>query len=1252
MKKKNKLITILTALMVAVSCTVIAFSVDNTIVSADIAVDYMENLQDLSYTTTVYGEEVTLKYRLWIPSDYDSSKEYPMITMIHGHGAQGTDNTTQLNVFKPLLSKMTTIENQATNPCIMLIPQCRPNHKWVEVSHWAGHYSINDFAISPDLKAVVELQDKIMQEYSVDEERQCVTGHSMGGLATWDLLCRYPTRYAAAMPLAGAGNDLEAAKNLTSVNVWATHGALDPVVYPDVSIDMINAIQAAGGWAKYTEYPDKNHSAGAYTYQTEDDVVDFFMSARRGVRSNYIPESNVVTVNDVDGNSFAFYNSAPAYNSNAARDWNGKHYASFDALSVNLPSTDTVSGIINIKLPFETTDLTTTNGAIRIRIQTLVPSIANEALRFDLIGDSTSYMTTGTSMYLVENGGTTTLNVTGSGTGAAVNVVSGASATTTKLIDGYLIIPVSVWGNAITSANALNIRTNKIYAKNIWNFGNVEYGTFENGAFTTSKTLWSAYKTDGSANSFTVDSGVDAVLVKANTFTGIKENGWLKSSFDSSTGKVDISSYDGIRLYVDNSTGSVKKSIQVYIYSTELDKANCKPAYGWRTNCGLAYFKPDSDCTAFKNAFAYRSSFVPAGFKGEVYIPFTQNAQSEAGAFDRRENAPETFPTEIYSEFLFYFHSIAGETMGIQNLGLVADDTAFMKSAFETTTSVNLVTDDSETIMIQGADKLQSQFEFWVQNKSGLFFSAGNETNEEFLGGSALAVSIENLNNSPFIFSVKTWNNLGDITALGANIVNGAIKFVQEDGTVLQLEMNSGYITIPALAKGTLILPYVGSKEITTAVGGSSSYALGYPVKHVFRLLFNAFDNEGDASYLLGKVAIVNGDGTYDEIKVNGEGISALAAESEDGTYKKNRGNLTYSGVLKTFTVEHEDHSGATISESVTSAKYGEEVIFTVNGLAADDSVIAATVNGVDVTANLVFANGEYTYTAVAKGNLVFSIVLDSDPKDCLVTVVNYENASVSVESQTIKENEQFALTITPNTHYLVSSILVNGEEMISSYAEGVLTVTIVEDTQIEVICAPVEYTITYVLNGGTNAEGNITSFNIESEAFTLLPATYPGNVFDGWFIGDDKVEIISDEILANITLEAKWSKETYTIGYEINTNKGTITPAKMTAEYGENVSYTVLANEGYAISQIKVNGEVVSHDNGSFNVTVEENLTILVEFELVRVEDSSNDNSSKESSDSNAKSGCFSAISMQSIVLLGCSIVAIACVLKKKKED
>lgn len=1248
MKRIGKRSAVIGAFVISIGCMVLGATLPKTAASADIAVDYMENLQDLSYTTTAYGEEVTLKYRLWIPEDYDANKEYPMITMLHGHGGQGTDNTTQINVFKPLLSKMTTLGQQAKTPCIMLIPQCRPNHKWVEVSHWTGHYSINDFVISPDLKAVVELQDKIMEDYSVDEERQCVTGHSMGGLATWDLISRFPTRYAAAMPISGAGNDLEAAEKLTGVNVWAAHGALDPVVGVDVSRDMVDAVRTAGGWVRYTEYSEGDHSIGAYTYQTENDVVDFFMTARRGVKSSYIPDTTVITANNVAGDSFAFYNSAPAYNSDAARDWNGKHYASFNALSVNLPSTDATSGLINVNFPFISTDMTATDAAIRIRIQTLVPAIANEALRFDLMGSTTSYMTTSSSLYLLENGTTATLTVTGSGTGAAVNVVSGASATTTKLVDGYLIIPASVWGSP-AGITALNVRTNKIYAKNVWNFGDIEYGTYTNGSFTASKMLWSAYKEDGTANSFTVDSGVDAVLVKANTFTGTTENLWLKSSFESTTGKVNISAYDGIRLYVDNSTGSVKKSIQVYLFSTDVAEANCKPAYGWKSNYGLAYFKPDADCTAFKNSFAYRSSFVPAGFKGEVYIPFTVNADAESGCFEPRESAPATFPTEIYSNFLVYFHSIAGETMGIRNLGLIADDTAFMKSAFETTTGVNLATEDSETIMVQSGERLASQFEFWVANKSGVFFATGNETNEEFLGGSALAVSIENLNGSPFIFSVKTWNNLGDITALGGNIVNGTIQFVQADGSVETLSMNNGYVTIPANAKGTLILPYVGSREVTTAVGGTTSYALGYPVKHVFRLIFNAFDHTGDATYLLGRIAVVNGDGTYSEINVEEQGIAALAAQSEDGTYKKNRLNVAYSGGVKSYSVSHETRDGATISENVTSAKYGSEVVFTVSGLAAGDSVVGATINGVDVTSLLKSDGGVYTYTTVAKENLVFAVALDSDPKDCNVTVNAEENGSVSVENQMVKENEQFSVTITADTHYRVSSVKVNGVEKVETLIGGVLTVTIMEDTQIVLTFAPIDYTIAYVLNGGENASENITSFNIESEAFTLLPATRDGYVFDGWYIGEDKVEIISDEILCNLTLEAKWSKKTYTLGYEINTNQGSISPAQMNAEYGEVISYTVTANDGYAIKEIKVNGTAVTHENGAFSVTVSENVTISVVFEGTTQPEFPVD--SGDSGEDNGGSGCGSVIGAGAGIL-GVGVIAAAVVFIKKKED
>ena len=203
---------------------------------------------------------------------------------------------------------------------------------------------------------------------------------------------------------------------------------------------------------------------------------------------------------------------------------------------------------------------------------------------------------------------------------------------------------------------------------------------------------------------------------------------------------------------------------------------------------------------------------------------------------------------------------------------------------------------------------------------------------------------------------------------------------------------------------------------------------------------------------------------------------------------------------------------------------------------------------------------------------------------------------------------------------------------------------------------APVEYTVTYLLNGGENASENIVSFTVESEAFTLLPATYAGHLFEGWYIGENKVEIISEELLGNITLEAKWSKETYTIGYEINTNHGTITPAKMSAEYGETIEYTVTANEGYTLKEIKVNGTAVSHENGAFSVTVSENVTVSVSFEETKKPtpptDNGNENGGEENGGEGEKeSGCGSLIGVGTGAIATVAFAA-ACLLRKKKED
>ncbi len=73
-----------------------------------------------------------------------------------------------------------------------------------------------------------------------------------------------------------------------------------------------------------------------------------------------------------------------------------------------------------------------------------------------------------------------------------------------------------------------------------------------------------------------------------------------------------------------------------------------------------------------------------------------------------------------------------------------------------------------------------------------------------------------------------------------------------------------------------------------------------------------------------------------------------------------------------------------------------------------------------------------------------------------------------------------------------------------------------------------VEYSITYNLNGGTQASGQATSFNVESQDIALKdPSKGDGYGFMGWYdnpgFTGNKVTVIAKGSIANSTLYAKW---------------------------------------------------------------------------------------------------------------------------------
>lgn len=218
----------------------------------------------------------TMPYRLLIPPDFDPQQKYPLVLCLHGAGGRGIDNTSRgTEAFQALSSP----EVQQQHPAFLLTPQCPPAKQWVNSPWERGSYSLAEISVSKELELAMQILEAVTEEYPIDRSRIYVTGQSMGGYGTWDALMRFPEKFAAGIPVCGAG-DLREASRIAQIPIWAFHGANDPTVPPSGSREMIQAIQAAGGAAKYTEYPKAGHNSWAQAW-AEPDLIPWLFAQRQ-----------------------------------------------------------------------------------------------------------------------------------------------------------------------------------------------------------------------------------------------------------------------------------------------------------------------------------------------------------------------------------------------------------------------------------------------------------------------------------------------------------------------------------------------------------------------------------------------------------------------------------------------------------------------------------------------------------------------------------------------------------------------------------------------------------------------------------------------------------------------------------------------------------------------------------------------------------------------------------------------------------
>jgi predicted peptidase len=254
----------------------------------------------------------TMVYRLFIPKNYQASTRYPLVLSLHGAGERGNDNAAQL---KHDVSKMWADDSiQTKHPGFVLAPQCPINDKWVDVDWALGSYDQSKVPISDEMQGVIAILDSLGREFSLDSNRIYVTGISMGGYGTFDIVTRYPNRFAAAYPVCGAGDPRKAA-SIAMLPLWAVHAADDPTVPVAGSRDMINALKSAGGQPKFTEYPTSlriGHSAWVPAAKEPGLVAWLYSQVRTSPTSSPITprrgtgEKEVISVPAQEGHGFWF----------------------------------------------------------------------------------------------------------------------------------------------------------------------------------------------------------------------------------------------------------------------------------------------------------------------------------------------------------------------------------------------------------------------------------------------------------------------------------------------------------------------------------------------------------------------------------------------------------------------------------------------------------------------------------------------------------------------------------------------------------------------------------------------------------------------------------------------------------------------------------------------------------------------------------------------------------------------------------
>ena len=239
------------------------------------------NPADKWIADTFFVDSLFVEYRLFVPENYDSTVNYPLIVVYGGVSDNTEPYFAHFDLAGTWISFADSV-NQKNNPCFILVPGLPQSGEW----WW-------DPAVDIPVNALFA---SLLKEYSIDQNRVYLTGFSLGGLQSYIALEYATDLIAAAIPICGNYGEADKVKIFKDVPNWTFHGQNDgtvnvsnsrvvmeeyeklnsKVLYTNskyrqeinLSDDQIKNHILAHSNPFYTEYPGVGHDSWTQAYKT------------------------------------------------------------------------------------------------------------------------------------------------------------------------------------------------------------------------------------------------------------------------------------------------------------------------------------------------------------------------------------------------------------------------------------------------------------------------------------------------------------------------------------------------------------------------------------------------------------------------------------------------------------------------------------------------------------------------------------------------------------------------------------------------------------------------------------------------------------------------------------------------------------------------------------------------------------------------------------------------------------------------